>query len=94
MMTMNAAAMHKVTETARWDLGIQTIEHWIEEVAVPEMKERAELGFSNCEVSYFPPFATAEISKRFCRYAGKILRTNGYDYSTNQEKTKITFIYW
>lgn len=93
-MMMNAAAMREITETARLDLGTQTIDHWIENVAIPEMKEQAELGFSNCEVTDFPPFLTTEISKRLCQYAGKILNKNGYDYYTNKEKTKITFIYW
>lgn len=93
-MMMNAAAMRKITEKARLDLGTQTIDHWIEDVAIPEMKERAELGFSNCEVTHFPPFLTMEISKRLCQYAGQILNKNGYDYSTNKEKTEIIFIYW
>lgn len=91
---MNAAAMRKITEKARLDLGMQTIDHWVEDVAIPKMKARAELGFSNYTVSNFPTFRTKEINERLCQYAGKILNENGYDYSTNKEKTKITIIYW
>ena len=57
-MMMNAAAMRKITEKARLDVGTQTRDHWIEDVAIPEIKERAELGFSNCEVTHSPPFLT------------------------------------
>ena len=91
---MNAAAMRKITEKARLDLGIQTIDHWIEDVAIPKMKARAELGFSSYAVSNFPTFHTKEINEQLCQYTGKILNENGYDYSTNKEKTKITIIYW
>ena len=91
---MNAAAMRKITEKARLDLGTQTIDHWIEDVAIPEIKERAELGFSNYTVSNFPTFRATETNERLCQYTGKILNENGYDYSTNKEKNKITVIYW
>ena len=93
-MMMNAAAMRKITEKARLDLGAQTIDHWIEDVAIPEMKERAELGFSNCQVTHFPSFANAEISKQLCQYAGEIFHENGYSYGTDREGTAITVIYW
>lgn len=36
---MNAAAMRKITEKARINLGTQTIDHWIEDVAIPEIKK-------------------------------------------------------
>ncbi len=91
---MNAAAMRKVTETARLDLGTQVIDHWIETVAIPEMKERAELGLSHYVINNFPTFRALETNKQLCKYAGKIFNENGYDYSTDKEKTKITTIYW
>lgn len=94
MMLMNAAAMRKITEDARLDLGTQTIDQWMETYAIPEMKERAELGFSNYVVSNFPTFRATETNKQLCQYTGRILNENGYDYSTNKEKTKITMIYW
>lgn len=93
-MMMNAAAMRKITEKARINLGTETVDHWIEEVAFPEIKERAELGFSNCQVSEFPSFQNAEISKQLCRYAGDIFHENGYSYSTDREGTVITAVYW
>ena len=91
---INAAAMRKITEKARLDLGAQTIDHWIEDVAIPEMKERAELGFSNCPVTHFPSFAHVEISKQLCQYAGEIFRENGYSSRTDREGIIITIIYW
>lgn len=91
---MNAIAMRKITEKARINLGTETIDHWINEVAYPEMKEQAELGFSNCQVSHFPPFSNAEISKQLCKYAGEIFHKNGYSYSTDREGTAITAVYW
>ena len=91
---MNAAAMRKITEKARLDLGTQTIDHWIEYEVIPEIKERAELGFSNCQVAHFPSFANAEISKQLCQYAGEIFHENGYSYGTDREGTAITVIYW
>ena len=93
-MMINAAAMRKITKKARLDLGTQTIDQWIEDVAIPEIKERAELGFSNCQVIHFPSFANAEISKRLCQYAGEIFHENGYSYRTDREGTIITVIYW
>lgn len=93
-MMMNAAAMRKITEAARLDLGTQTIDHWIENVAIPEMKERAELGLSRYVVSNFPVFRDAKINKQLCQYTENILNENGYNYSTNEENTKITVIYW
>lgn len=91
---MNAAAMRKITETARLDLGTQVIDHWIETVVIPEMKERAELGLYNYVVNNYPTFRDTEINRQLCQYTGKILNENGYDYSTNKEKTKIAIIYW
>ena len=91
---MNAAAMRKIAENARLDLGRQVIDHWIETVAIPEMKERAELGLSHYVVNNFPTFRALETNKQLCQYTGKILNENGYDYSTNKEKTKIAIIYW
>lgn len=91
---MNAAAMRKITEKALLDLGIQIIDQWMETFIIPEMKERAELGFSNYTVNNFPTFRATEINERLCQHTGKILNENGYDYSTNKEKTKITVIYW
>ena len=91
---MNAAAMRKITEKALLDLGIQVIDQWMETFVIPEMKERAELGFSNYTVSNFPTFRATETNERLCQYTGKILNENGYDYSTNKEKNKITVIYW
>lgn len=91
---MNATAMRKITETARLDLGTQVIDHWIETTAIPGMKERAELGLSNYVVNNFPTFRDTEINKQLCQYTGKIFNENGYGYSTNKEKTKITIIYW
>ena len=93
-MMMNAAAMREITETARLDLGTQTIDHWIESVAIPKMKERAELGLSHYVVSNFPTFRDTKINKQLCQYTGDILNENGYNYSTNEENTKITVIYW
>ena len=93
-MMMNAAAMRKITEAARLDLGTQTIDHWIENVAIPEMKERAELGLSHYVVNNFPVFRDTKINKQLCRYTENILNENGYNYSTNEENTKITVIYW
>ena len=91
---MNATAMRKITEKALLDLGTQVIDQWMETFVIPEMKERAELGFSNYTISNFPTFRDTETNERLCQYTGKILNENGYDYSTNKEKTKITIIYW